>query len=227
MPHYFQLGNIPHKRHTQFRKPDGSLYAEELFSTEGFANDYSLLYHCAPPTLIRQIDTPRNISPRIAFNEQLCHRSLQGFDIAPEKDYLDSRQSVLVNSDCQIILAAPTDSLTQYFYKNADADEMLFVHEGSGTLHTQYGQIRFEYGDYLVIPRGTIYQISFDTPDNRLFIVESNSPIVFPRRYLSENGQLMEHAPFCERDIKKPSNLQTFDEKGDFLVLIKKQNQLY
>jgi homogentisate 1,2-dioxygenase len=117
--------------------------------------------------------------------------------------------------------------MTNYYYKNADADEMLFVHEGSGVLRTQYGQIRFEYGDYLVIPRGSIYQIQFDTPDNRLFIVESFSPIEYPKRYLSKYGQLMEHSPFCERDIKVPTNLETYDERGNFSVLIKKEGMLY
>lgn len=227
MPHYHCLGQIPSKRHTQFRKADGSLYNEELFSTEGFSDSYSLLYHCHPPTMIQSIGEPHNVQPAVAADRQLRHRSLYTYRTEPQADYLQSRVPLLVNSDLHISTAAPQQSTTSYFYKNADADEMLFVHEGSGTLHTQYGQIRFEYGDYLVIPRGSIYQLQFDSPHNRLFIVESFSPIEYPKRYLSKYGQLMEHAPFCERDIKTPQNLVTKDERGSFLVYIKKQGLLY
>src|SRR6478609_3463550 len=204
MPHYHSAGTIPHKRHTQFRKPDGSLYSEQLFSTEGFSNDYSLLYHTWPPTQIIHTDEPVNMMPKVAEEKMLKHRSFEGFHIKPEKDFLQSRKAILVNNDCHIVLAAPQESTAHYFYKNADADEMIFVHEGSGKLTTQYGELIFGYGDYLVIPRGTIYQIHFDTADNRLFIVESFSPIRYPKRYVSKNGQLLENSPYCERDIRTP-----------------------
>lgn len=227
MPHYCKLGNIPHKRHTQFRKPDGSLYSEQLFSTEGFSSNSTLLYHCHPPTEIVKVDTPFSVAPRVAEEKMLKHRSFQGFNIAPKNDYLQSRKPVLVNSDLHIVLAAPQESMTEYFYKNADADEMIFVHEGSGTLLTQYGQLSFSYGDYLVVPRGTIYQIHFNTPENRLFIVESFSPIRYPQRYLSKYGQLLEHAPYCERDIRQPENLVTVDQAGDYLIKIKKKGMMY
>ncbi|OWY24953.1 homogentisate 1,2-dioxygenase [Sphingobacteriales bacterium UPWRP_1] len=227
MPHYQKAGQIPPKRHIQFRKPDGSLYAEELFSTEGFSDAYSLLYHCHPPTVIRNLGKPKSVAPDIVLDRQLQPRSFQGFTIPAADDYLQSRVPVLVNNDCHISLAAPRHSTSDYFYKNADADEMIFIHQGSGKLKTCYGNIDFEYGDYLVIPRGTIYQIFFNSPDNRLFIVESFSPIEFPRRYLSDFGQLMEHSPFCERDIKTPKNLETHDERGDFRVFIKKEKLLY
>ena len=227
MAHYHTLGTIPHKRHTQFRKPDGELYSEQLFSTEGFSNDYSILYHNHPPTEIIKTDEPVNVQPKIAEEKMLKHRSLEGFNIKPEKDYLQSRKAVLVNNDCHIVLAAPQQSMTDYFYKNADADEMIFVHEGSGTLKTQYGNLDFGYGDYLVIPRGSIYQIEFATENNRLFIVESFSPIRYPKKYVSKLGQLMEHSPFCERDIRQPKDLQTFDEAGDFLIKTKKKGILY
>ena len=225
--HYHSLGHIPHKRHIQYRKPDGSLYSEQLFSTEGFSDMYSLLYHNYPPTMITQVGDPVNVAPKTIHDKQLKHRSLQGFNVAPEDDFLNSRKPVLVNNECRIILAAPRMSMTDYFYKNADADECIFVHIGTGTLKTMYGDIRFEYGDYLVIPRGTIYQLQFDTTDNRLFIVESTAPILTPKRYRNDFGQLMEHSPFCERDIRKPNVLVTHDEKGDFLLYIKKQDNLY
>ncbi len=225
--HYHSMGQIPHKRHIQYRKPDGSLYHEQLFSTEGFSDMYSILYHNHPPTMITQVGDPIDVRPVTIHDKQLKHRSLKGFDISPEEDYLDSRKPVLVNSDCRIILSAPMSGTMDYFYKNADADECIFVHEGTGVLKTMYGDIRFEYGDYLVIPRGTIYQLEFDTSANRLFIVESTSPIVTPKRYRNAFGQLAEHAPFCERDIRKPGVLVTYDEKGDFLLYIKKQDNLY
>jgi len=225
--HYYSLGKIPHKRHTQFRKPDGSLYHEELFSTEGFSNMYSLLYHCNPPTQIVQVGDPISVAAKVVNDKQLKHRSLQGFNIRPEDDYLKSRKPVLVNNDCQIILAAPRKSTSDYFFKNADADEVIFVHVGSGTLKSMYGSLDFSYGDYIVIPRGTVYQLHFNDENNRLFIVESYSPVLTPKRYRNAFGQLLEHSPFCERDIRKPQNLETIDEQGDFLLYIKKQDQIY
>ncbi len=227
MPYYYKLGEIPHKRHTQFRRPDGELYSEQLFSTEGFSNDYSILYHINPPTQIIKTEKPVNVAPEIAEEKMLKHRSLEGFKIKPAKDYLESRIPILVNNDVHVVLAAPQSSVTDYYYKNADADEMIFIHEGTGVLKTMYGELTFSYGDYLIIPRGTIYQIHFNDENNRLFICESFSPIRFPKRYMSKYGQLLEHSPYCERDIRPPSNLQTHNEKGDFLVRTKKKGVLY
>lgn len=225
--HYHHLGQIPPKRHTQFRKPDGSLYHEELFSTEGFSNMYSLIYHCNAPTQVVQVGNPVSVAPKIVHDKQLKHRSLQGFKVPAADDYIQSRKPVLVNDDCQLILSAPRKSTTDYFFKNADADEVIFIHMGSGTLRTMYGNIGFSYGDYIVIPRGTIYQLHFDTGDNRLLIVESYSPVLTPRRYRNDFGQLLEHSPFCERDIRKPQQLETHDEQGEFLFYIKKQDKIY
>lgn len=227
MPYYYKAGNIPHKRHTQFRKPDGGLYSEQLFSTEGFSNDSSLLYHINPPTQIIKTEKPVNVAPQIAEEKMLSHRCFEGWNIKPAKDYLESRIPVLVNNDVHIVLASPQQSITDYFYKNADADELIFIHEGSGVLKTFYGELTFGYGDYLSIPRGTIYQIHFNDEANRLFIVESFSPIRFPKKYLSKYGQLLEHSPYCERDIRPPQNLRTHDEKGDFIMRIKKRGVLY
>jgi homogentisate 1,2-dioxygenase len=227
MPHYYKLGTIPHKRHTQFRKPDGALYSEQLFSTEGFSDDYALLYHCHPPTLIIKTEPQVDVSPQIAEEKMLSHRCLEGFHLKPGGEFLQSRVPVLVNNDCHIVLAAPQSGTDGYFYKNTDADEMIFIHEGSGTVKTQYGQLPFSYGDYVVLPRGTIYQIEFKDDKNRLFIVESFSPLRFPKRYMSKYGQLMEHSPYCERDIRPPQDLQTFDEHGDFLIKAKKKGMLY
>lgn len=227
MPHYYKLGTIPHKRHTQFRKPNGELYSEQLFSTEGFSDDYSLLYHCHPPTQIIKTEAQIDVSPIIAEEKMLQHRCFEGFHVKPAKDFLESRVPVLVNSDCHIVLAAPQQSMKDYYYKNTDADELIFVHEGTGKVKTQYGELPFGYGDYIILPRGTIYQIEFADEKNRLFIVESFTPLRYPKRYMSKYGQLMEHSPYCERDIREPQNLQTIDEKGDYLIKAKKKGMLY
>lgn len=227
MPQYHSQGQFPHKRHTQFRKPDGTLYAEELVSTHGFSNVYSLVYHCHPPTLVKAVGEPFSREPKITFQRFLRHQSFEGFNILPEDDYIDSKKAILVNNDLQISLAAPRKSISDYFLKNADADEMIFVHKGSGVLKSIYGNIEFSYGDYLVIPRGTIFQLHFNDEDNRLLIVDSFTAIETPKRYRNAYGQLEEHSPFCERDIRKPQNLETHDEVGDFRVMIKKQGIVY
>jgi len=152
---------------------------------------------------------------------------LKGFEIKPEDDFLDSRKVLLFNSDVWFGLAAPKKSLRNYFYKNADADEMLFIHKGKGILRTFMGNIPFEYGDYLIIPRGMIYQIDFETEDNRLLFLESFHPIYTPKRYKNSGGQMLEHSPFCERDYKMPQDLETHDEKGDFLIKIKKEGMIH
>ena len=227
MPHYYSLGKIPHKRHTQFKKPGGGLFSEQLVSTEGFSDNYSLLYHTYPPTKVLKIDEPENVAPKVAVEHNMQNRSFSGFSVKPEKDYLKSRKYVLVNNDVYISLAAPQESMKDYFYRNSDAHEMIFIHQGQGTLKTMYGNIDFGYGDHLIIPRGVTYQLNFETAENRLFIVESFTPLRFPKRYLSRNGQLLEHAPFCERDIRKPVMLETHDEKGDFLIKIKRDNMIF
>ena len=227
MPFYHKLGKIPPKRHTQFRKPDGTLYSEQLFGTIGFDGMYSNIYHEYRPTQVKEIKNQYSVAPKIARANNMESLRLKGFDVKPEKDYLRSRKTVLTNSDCSIILAAPQESLKDYFYKNTDADELIFIHKGSGKLRTFLGNLDFKYGDYLLVPRGIIYQIDFETEDNRLFIVESRRPIYTPKRYRNWFGQLLEHAPFCERDIRKPQELETHDEKGEFLVKVKKHDDIF
>ena len=227
MPLYHKMGKIPHKRHTTFKKADGSLYHEQLFGTIGFDGMSSLLYHHYPPTQVLDLLSSKDIAPEIAKDKNLKSLSFRGFQTAPKEDYLESRVPVLVNNDCKIILSAPTSSLNSYFYKNADADEVIFIHKGEGKLKTQLGNISFSFGDYLVVPRGMIYQIEFKGKDNRLFIVESSHPIYTPKRYRNWFGQLLEHSPFCERDIRPPEELETHDEKGEFIVKIKKEDVLY
>ena len=227
MPIYHKLGKIPQKRHVQFRNTEGGLYYEQLFGTIGFDGMSSLMYHIHRPTMIKDILSETDVAPNIAVQKSMKARLLKGFEVQAKDDYLDSRTPLLVNTDIHIGLAAPKKSLTEYFYKNADADEMLFVHRGTGTLRTMLGNIPFEYGDYLIIPRGMIYQIAFDTEDNRLLFAESFHPIYTPKRYRNWFGQLLEHSPFCERDYKLPQDLETHDEQGDFVIKIKKQGVLY
>ena len=227
MPFYHKLGSFPSKRHTVFRQEDGSLYHEQLFGTIGFDGMSTLMYHINPPTIVKEILGQKNIAPEIAHEKNMQMRSFQGFNVIPAYDFLDSRKPILVNNDVYIELAAPTSSMTDYFYKNADADEVLFIHRGEGKVKTQLGDIAFKYGDYIVIPRGMIYQIHFDTSDNKLLIIQSFHPIYTPKRYRNRFGQLLEHSPYCERDIRPPSALDVKNEKGDFLIKIKKQDIIY
>ena len=227
MPRYHKLGNIPPKRHTVFKKPDGSFYYEELFGTIGFDGMSSLLYHTQRPTQVKAVVKSYSVEPKIAVAKNMKSLALKGFKVPPINDFLESIKCVLMNNDCHIVLASPKKSLTEYFYKNTDSDEVIFIHEGTGKLRTMLGNIDFEYGDYLVIPRGMIYQIDFDTEDNRLFIVESKHPVYTPKRYRNYFGQHLESSPFCERDLHGPSELETFDEKGEFLLKVKKQDMIH
>ncbi len=227
MPRYHSLGKIPPKRHTVFKDAEGNFLYEELFGTVGFDGMSTLLYHTQRPTQVKKIMASYSVAPKIAVERNMKSISLKGFEVHPEDDFLKSRIPVLVNGDCQISLAAPKKSLTAYFYKNTDADEVIFVHKGSGKLRTMLGNIDFEYGDYLVIPRGMICQIDFDSEDNRLFIVESKSPVYTPKRYRNWFGQHLEHSPFCERDIHPPGELETFNELGDFMMKVKKQDTIH
>ncbi|WP_298139896.1 homogentisate 1,2-dioxygenase [Flavobacterium sp.] len=227
MPFYHKLGNIPPKRHTQFRKPNGDLYYEQLFGTVGFEGMSTNSYHEQRPTQVKEIRSQYSVAPTIAKSNNIQSYKLRGFEVAPVDDFLESRKIVLTNSDCHIVLAAPRKSTTDYFYKNTDSDEMIFIHQGSGKLRTIYGNLDFKYGDYLIIPRGIIYKIDFDTEDNRLFIVESHSPIYTPKQYRNWFGQLLEHSPFCERDIRRPYELETNNEFGDFIIKVKKKDEIF
>lgn len=227
MPRYHKLGNVPHKRHTTFRKKDGTLHYEQLFGTVGFDGMSSLLYHLHPPTQVKDIKKGVDVSPKIAVSHNMKMRAFKGFQLQNKLDFLFSRTPVLTNSDVTIHLASPNQTTSKYFYKNVDADEVIFIHKGEGVLKSQLGQIVFFQGDYLVIPRGIIYNLEFKDNDNRHFIIESKHPIYTPKRYRNWFGQHLEHAPFCERDLRVPKNLKTHDEKGDFLIKIKKEGFLY
>ena len=227
MPFYHKLGDIPKKRHTVFKSKSGKHRYEELFGTIGFVGMSSLVYHTQRPTQVKEVLKKENMQPEVAVANNIKSRLLRGFDLTKRKNYLESRTPILVNTDCHISLAAPSESMTENFYKNTDADELIFIHKGSGTLKTMLGNLDFSYGDYLLIPRGIIYQIEFNDGDNRLFLVESFHPMYTPKRYRNHFGQLLEHSPYCERDIRRPKNLITKDQKGDFLIMIKKGGMLH
>lgn len=227
MPFYHKLGKIPPKRHTVFKNSEGGIYHEQLFGTIGFDGMSSLLYHIQPPTAVIKIVQQKSVAPEIGLDKNMQMRSLQGFNVEAKDDYLESRTPMLVNSDVYIELAAPKKSMANYFYKNADADEVIFIHKGSGKLKTQLGNIDFSYGDYLLIPRGMIYQIHFENEENRLLIIQSFHPVYTPKRYRNWFGQLLEHSPYCERDIRAPHELETHNENGEFLIKIKKEDTMY
>ena len=227
MSRYHSLGAIPPKRHTTFEKPEGGLYQEELFGTAGFVGMSSLIYHIHPPTVVSEVRQVKDLTPKIGIEKNMKALSFKGFSLLQIDDYIESRKILFVNNDLKIGLAAPKSFSKEYFYRNSDSDEMLFIHIGSGKLRTMYGSIDFKYGDYLIIPKGTTYQIDFDTEDNRILFVESASAITTPKRYRNNYGQLLEHSPFCERDLRLPKDLKTHDEKGQFKVLSKKQDILW
>ncbi|MBS1516887.1 MAG: homogentisate 1,2-dioxygenase [Bacteroidetes bacterium] len=222
MPFYHKSGKIPQKRHTQFRQPDGSLYKEELLSTIGFDSISTNAYHINSPAKIKEISPDVEII-RI---EEWKESSLRPYHfrtkpMKPEGDAFTGRRPVMYNNDVVMSVCRVKDQM-EYFYKNALCDEVIFVHEGKGTLQTNLGYLKFREGDYIVIPRGVIYKLVHETENARLLVFESSGPITTPSRYRNEHGQLMEHAPYCERDIKAPEELVTFDEKGDFIMKIKK-----
>ncbi len=223
---YQQSGKIPQKRHTVFKSQDDQFYYEQLFGTEGFHGISSLLYHIHRPTQIKSISEPKDVTPKISVAKNVTPRMFKGMNVSAENDFLESRKVLLVNSDLKLGLAKPKKS-TDYFYKNAECDELFFIHEGSGTLKTFLGNLDFSYGDYLIIPRGTIYSLDFKDENNTLLFIESHSPIYTPKRYRNEFGQMLEHSPFCERDMIAPTFVEPIDEKGAFLIKVKKEDQIW
>lgn len=223
---YIQLGNIPQKRHTIFKSKENQFYYEQLFGTEGFSGISSLLYHIHRPTQIKEANIYKDVTPKIAIEKNIIPRMFKGKNVTPEDDFLESRKILMLNNDLKMGLAKPKTS-PEYFYKNAECDELFFVHEGSGILKTFIGNLEFSVGDYLIIPRGTIYQFEFSSSENVLFFIESHSPIYTPKRYRNQFGQLLEHSPFCERDIIVPTFTEPKNEKGDFLIKVKKENLIW
>ncbi len=226
MPFYHRLGEIPRKRHTQFRDPSGRLYHEELMGNEGFSGLSSLLYHVHPPTQVADLGPPSALAWQPAVDPRLRHRHMRTARFAPSGDPIAGRRPLLYNRDVAISIAIPADG-QEYFYRNGQGDEVVFVDDGRGTIETAFGDLPYRKGDYVVIPRGTIHRWRCDAVPQRLLVIESRDPIRTPRRYRNRQGQLLEHSPYCERDIRRPERLQTHHETGSFDVRIKQGDALH
>lgn len=226
MPLYHKLGNIPQKRHVQFRKPDGSLYSEQVIGTEGFSGISSILYHINPPTKVKAIKKTEDIGFKEWSEGTLRHHHLRTLDAKPEGDPISGRKVMMFNNDVSMGICNSNKQM-DYFYKNGEGDEVIFVHYGKGTLESQYGTLDYRDGDYIVIPRGVIYRLITKAEKNKFLVIESRSPVYTPSRYKNSFGQHLEHSPFCERDFRLPQELITIDEKGEFTVKIKKYNKLH
>jgi len=218
MPSYVRAGELPPKRHIQFRRPDGGLYAEELFSTKGFESVYSLLYHLRPPTATLEVREWNR--PPISFkaNEPLRNRHFKTAAIETSGDAIDSRTPLLGNSDILISIADASAPM-EYFYRNVGGDELLFIHRGEGTLQTPFGDLAYRAHDYIIIPTGTTHRI-IPSSATRMLIHDSSGMIRTPRKYRNEFGQLEEHAPYYERDFRVPVLRAPVEERGEFEVRV-------
>lgn len=225
MPHYHKLGKIPHKRHTQFKKPDGNLYREEVMGLEGFSSIQSILYHHFLPPRVQKIDDLGSVKPEYVDFGPIRHRAFATAQIEAGADAVSARIPLLGNTDVILGISQPTESM-DYFYRNSQAYETWYTHEGSGTLKSQFGNLAFRPGDYIVIPFGTTWQMQLDSKEARFFTIENPSQIAPPKRYRNTFGQLLEHAPYCERDIRLPSDLETHTERGQFEVRVKVRDRL-
>ncbi len=225
MPYYHKLGQIPHKRHTQFRKPDGGLYREEVMGLEGFHGVESILYHHFLPPRVVAAEGLGSTEIGFADFGALRHRALATGELPTGGDAVSARCTLLGNADVTLGVSRATQGM-DFFYRNAQAYETWFVHEGEGDLHTQFGRLPFVPGDYLVIPFSTTWQMQLGTPEARFFVIESRGQIAPPKRYRNEFGQLLEHAPYCERDIRPPVELEPHTEEGEFEVRVKARNSL-
>lgn len=225
MPMYHTLGEIPHKRHTQFRRPDGKLYTEQLMGSRGFSGRSSLIYHHNMPTQAKEIRKVQDCSVADAAEQGLRHYHFKTKGLAKSGDPVSGRVVLLHNADVSMAIAVP-DRTMDYFYRNGQGDDLYFIHEGTGRIQTIFGELRYGPGDYVVIPRGTSYKFEPAGDTQRYLVIESASSIETPRRYRNEYGQLLEHAPMSERDIRKPGRLETFTEAGRYEVRIKARNQI-
>jgi homogentisate 1,2-dioxygenase len=218
MPSYVRAGSLPHKRHIQFRRPDGGLYAEELFSTKGFESVYSLLYHLRPPTAT--IDVRAWDRPAAAFvpNEPLRNRHFKTARIHTGGDAIDSRHTILGNEDL-VVSIAQADRPMEYWYRNTGGDELLFIHQGAGVLETPFGELAYRAHDYVIVPTGTTYRVVPASP-TRMLVHESRGMVTIPRRYRNEFGQLEEHAPYYERDFRAPILKAPIDARGEYEIRV-------
>jgi homogentisate 1,2-dioxygenase len=228
MPYYSTLGQLPPKRHIQFRRPDGALYSEEVFGTEGFVGPTSTIYHIHPPTQVTGWKTLYSTKAEYVETDTMRMRHVKSEPMPPKGDPITGRVVLFGNADCEMSVCCPAEGM-DYHYKNGQGDECIFIHFGSGTCHTQFGTLEFRKKDYIIIPKGTIYRMVFDEqpadePDIKFLVIETcnHSHIMPPPRYMSKKtAQFLEHAPYCERDLRGPEFPLTFDEAGEYEVRIK------
>jgi homogentisate 1,2-dioxygenase len=232
MPSYHAIGSLPPKRHMVFRGAGDELLYEEIFGTEGFSGIYSILYHRGLPPASRSSEIIGSVAPKPAPPGALRHRHVKTKALEPGGDPIGARRTLLFNADVSVAVAAPRAPMLNaagepYFYKNGGCDELLFIHEGAGTLESHLGDLDFRQGDYVYIPRGTIYRLRLEGDAGRMLVVEASGAIGVPKQYRNPFGQLLEHAPYWERDFRKPERLQTRDERGAFEVQIKLDGVLH
>ncbi len=220
---YVSRGSVPPTRHTQHRVPGGSLYAEELFGVEGFTGRSSLLYHLVPPTRVTRIEPLGPVSIETADDGSHHHQLIDAAGIEPAGDALSGRVPLFHNSDVVMGVVRPAGPMpADTYYRNGEGDELLFVHEGTGVLRTSFGDLGYHPGDYLVLPIGTTWRLD---PDDgvaqRMLYLESPSELEPPRRYRNEYGQLLEHAPYSQRDIRVPELREPHRDQGDYRVIVR------
>jgi len=217
---YHRLGEVPHKRHTRFRKPDGTLYREEVMGLEGFSGIQSILYHHYLPPAVVRTEFLGPAAPEYVEFGPIRHRAFATADMPAGGDPVSARRVLLGNEDVTLGISRPAASM-DYFYRNQQAYELWFAHEGQGVLRSQFGRLPFGPGDYIIIPYGVTWKMELESDGARFFVVESKSRIEPPRRYRNEYGQLLEHSPYCERDICVPEELETIIERGEYEVRVK------
>jgi homogentisate 1,2-dioxygenase len=225
---YARRGELPPKRHTQFRQPDGSLYAEELFGVEGFTGRSSLLYHVTPPTRVQRIVAGGDIPALDEADDGLHHhRLINTGGVEPRGDIIGGRIPLFFNNDVVMGVVRPAQGQPEgVFYRNGEADELLFIHEGRGLFDSVFGPLRYKQGDYIVIPIGTTWRLDPDDEPQRMLWLESPSEIEPPKRYRNDYGQLLEHSPFHARDIRLPDEVPPRTHTGAFQILVKMRNRL-
>lgn len=225
MPFYHKLGQIPHKRHTQFKKPNGKLYREELMGLEGFSSLQSILYHHFLPPRVAKATDCGSAKPEYVDFGPIRHRALQTAQTPLGADAVSGRIPLLGNNDVILGVSRAPKGEMPYFYRNSQAYETWWVHDGSGVLKSQFGNLPFRKGDYIVIPFGTTWKMVLNE-ETKFFTIENPSQIEPPKRYRNNYGQLLEHAPYCERDIRVPEELETHTEKGEFDVRVKVRDRI-
>lgn len=218
MPFYQRRGDLPRKRHIVFRE-NGTLLTEEVMGLEGFSGNESILYHLVSPCRVKEVGAFTPAVREEWIPETHAHRLQNTYDVGPEGDEISGRRTLMWNDDVEISLCRPTSSM-DYFFRNGEGDEVIFVHEGRGTLETIFGDVPYKDGDYVVVPRGTTYRFRPEG-EQRHLVFETPGLIEIPRRYRNEYGQIMEGAPFYHRDIHAPTELRTHRESGEFLVKVR------